>query len=279
MSRQNIEGTPLDRFAENDAAEFTRHLEHQDVTSLDKAAMERVSAVNPWGITPKEELSLLDDGNDHQERDVRDVTGLDRAGFDRVAQATLHLEPTDQARVASWSTAPEEELSLLDDGEAHEDSVNAAADERTQFAQNLADATGGTVYHQGHVYEADPAGPPFDMPMAPAVPAPPAFDLFRPTLEAQQGMPPLFRGMTQPAPAPLVPIEFDSLADPGYSGLAWHYRGALRHDAANFTWHGSTASNLELRTLEAHLIEALVCLRAEMAERGMTSGRLVLGDG
>lgn len=58
-------------------------------------------------------------------------------------------------------------------------------------------------------------------------------------------------------------------------GLVWHTGdGTARHDLANFPWEnnrhiGAETSNIELRTIYAHLIEAATLARAEMRERGM----------
>lgn len=237
MKDESIGGSSPNPFGENDAAEFTRHLEQRavrEVTGLDKNAIERIP--------------LLSDG-------VIRATGT----FDDVHHAPTTM-PThlDDSATMRWS-AP-------DAGDAHEDAVNELAQggpvsedfefDRPAFAQNLADLTGATVLHQRQVYEPGPA---------PADPA--TFDLFEPHTPAP-GIPPLARDLMR-----------DRLLGDEATGpeLRWSYRGAIRTDLAGHPWHVHDrimASNLEMRTLEAHLVEALVNLREAMAARGMTDGRL-----
>lgn len=58
-------------------------------------------------------------------------------------------------------------------------------------------------------------------------------------------------------------------------GLQWHSGdGTVRHNLAGFPWEnnrriGVDTSNVELRTIHAHLMEAIALARAEMRERGM----------
>lgn len=64
-------------------------------------------------------------------------------------------------------------------------------------------------------------------------------------------------------------------ARPVSHGLQWHSGdGTVRHNLADFPWegnrlHGIETSNVELRTIYAHLIEAATIARREMRERGM----------
>lgn len=58
-------------------------------------------------------------------------------------------------------------------------------------------------------------------------------------------------------------------------GLQWHAPdGTVRHNLADFPWEnnrrtGVETSNIELRTIYAHLIEAATLVRQEMRDRGL----------
>lgn len=81
------------------------------------------------------------------------------------------------------------------------------------------------------------------------------------------GMPSRVPGQNLFNPPPPMPA-FDT-------GLSWvSPDGTVRHNLANFPWAsnrqaGVETSNIELRTMYAHLIEAATLARAEMRERGM----------
>lgn len=77
----------------------------------------------------------------------------------------------------------------------------------------------------------------------------------------------------------LIPPRYADQALPTFgTGLNWvaSIQSPVRSDLVNFDWarasevaHGPEVSNIELRTIYAHLIEAATRLRAEMRDRGM----------